>query len=207
MIQRSKLGLKLFSPAFSTPCLSSGPVNRSDAWHITVALPAQKGCAQTISANVLKRPNMTTNTTWQAHARYVEKWNNKIRYQSISSGSNFHRKKITPKLTFRELAPLLLALTRANPRKVSFEALLNILDTKLQSARNVYTENFNTMPISLRDQIKNKSISLHETDCTPHFVSLDDFERWTFRKKKRKKETGNGVRASARIRVRYIMPA
>ena len=53
MIQRSKLGLKFFSPAFSTPCLSSGPVNRSDAWHITVALPAQKGCAQTISANVL----------------------------------------------------------------------------------------------------------------------------------------------------------
>ena len=54
MIQRSKLGLKFFSPAFSMPCLSSGPVNRSDAWHITVALPAQKGCAQTISANVLK---------------------------------------------------------------------------------------------------------------------------------------------------------
>ena len=54
MIQRSKLGLKFFSPAFSTPCLSSGPVNRSDAWHITVTLPAQKGCAQTISANVLK---------------------------------------------------------------------------------------------------------------------------------------------------------
>ena len=54
MIQRSKLGLKFFSPAFPTPCLSSGPVNRSDAWHITVALPAQKGCAQTISANVLK---------------------------------------------------------------------------------------------------------------------------------------------------------
>ena len=43
MIQKSKLGLKFFSPAFSTPCLSSGPVNRSDAWHITVALPAQKG--------------------------------------------------------------------------------------------------------------------------------------------------------------------
>ena len=55
MIQRSKLGLKFFSPAFSTPCLSSGPVNRSDAWHNTVALPAQKGCAQTISANVLKK--------------------------------------------------------------------------------------------------------------------------------------------------------
>ena len=53
MIQRSKLGLKFFSPVFSTPCLSSGPVNRSDAWHIAVALPAQKGCAQTISANVL----------------------------------------------------------------------------------------------------------------------------------------------------------
>ena len=30
MIQRSKLGLKFFFPAFSTPCLSSGPVNRSD---------------------------------------------------------------------------------------------------------------------------------------------------------------------------------
>ena len=30
MIQRSKLGLKFFSPAFSTPCLSSGPVNRSE---------------------------------------------------------------------------------------------------------------------------------------------------------------------------------
>ena len=58
MIQRSKLGLKIFSPAFSTPCLSSGPVNRSDAWHITVALPAQKGCAQTISANVLKSTYM-----------------------------------------------------------------------------------------------------------------------------------------------------
>ena len=55
MIQKSKLGLNFFSPAFSTPCLSSGPVNRSDAWHITVALPAQKGCAQTISANVLKK--------------------------------------------------------------------------------------------------------------------------------------------------------
>ena len=55
MIQRNKLGLNFFSPAFSTPCLSSGPANRSDAWHITVALPAQKGCAQTISANVLKR--------------------------------------------------------------------------------------------------------------------------------------------------------
>ena len=54
MIQRSQRGLKFVSPAFSTPCLSSGPVNRSDAWHITVALPAQKGCAQTISANVLK---------------------------------------------------------------------------------------------------------------------------------------------------------
>ena len=54
MIQRSKHGLKFFSSAFSTPCLSSGPVNRSDAWHITIALPAQKGCAQTISANVLK---------------------------------------------------------------------------------------------------------------------------------------------------------
>ena len=56
MTQRSKLGLNFFSPAFSTPCLSSGPVNRSDAWHITVALPAQRGCAQTISANVLKQP-------------------------------------------------------------------------------------------------------------------------------------------------------
>ena len=55
MIQRSKLGLNFFSLAFSTPCLSLGPVNRSDAWHITVALPAQKGCAQTISANVLKK--------------------------------------------------------------------------------------------------------------------------------------------------------
>ena len=54
MIQRSKLDLNFFSPAFSTPCLSSGPVNRSDAWHIEVALPAQKGCAQTISVNVLK---------------------------------------------------------------------------------------------------------------------------------------------------------
>ena len=54
MIQRSKSGLKFFSPAFSSPCLSSGPVNRSDMWHITVALPAQKDCAQTISANVLK---------------------------------------------------------------------------------------------------------------------------------------------------------
>ena len=54
MIQRIKISLKFFSPAFSTPCLSSGPVNRSDAWHITVALPAQQRCAQTISANVLK---------------------------------------------------------------------------------------------------------------------------------------------------------
>lgn len=132
---------------------------------------------------------MTTNTTWQAHARYVEKWNNKIRYQSISSGSNFHRKTITPKLMFPELAPLLLALTTANARKVSFEALLNILDTKLQSVRNVYTEKFNTMPISLRDQIKNRSMSLHETNCAQHFVSLDDFERSTFRKKRKKTNT------------------
>ena len=54
MIQRSFAGLKFFSPVFSTPCLSSGLVNRSDAWHITVALPAQQRCAQTISANVLK---------------------------------------------------------------------------------------------------------------------------------------------------------
>ena len=54
MIQRSFAGLKFFSPVFSTPCLSSGPVNRSDAGHITVALPAQQRCAQTISANVLK---------------------------------------------------------------------------------------------------------------------------------------------------------
>ena len=54
MIQRSKLGQKFFSPAFSTPCLSSGPVNRSDA------LPAQKGCAQTISANVLNAPEFNT---------------------------------------------------------------------------------------------------------------------------------------------------
>ena len=54
MIQRSFAGLKFVSPAFSTPCLSSGAVNRSDAWHITVALPAQQRCAQTISANVLK---------------------------------------------------------------------------------------------------------------------------------------------------------
>ena len=58
MIQRSKLGLKFISPVFSTPCLSSGPVNRSDACHIAVALPAQKGCAQTISANVLKQPSL-----------------------------------------------------------------------------------------------------------------------------------------------------
>mgnify|MGYP000099680177 FL=1 len=42
-------------------------------------------------------------------------------------------------------------------------------------------------------------MSLHETNCAQHFVSLDDFERSTFRKKKRKKETGNGVRAGARI--------
>ena len=53
MIQRSKIGLKFFPPAFSTPCLCSGSANRSDAWHITVALPAQKDCAQTVSANVL----------------------------------------------------------------------------------------------------------------------------------------------------------
>ena len=53
MIQRSFAGLKFVSPAFSTPSLSSGPVNRSDAWHIAVALPAQQRCAQTISANVL----------------------------------------------------------------------------------------------------------------------------------------------------------
>ena len=62
MIQRSFAGLKFVSPAFSTPCLSSGPVNRSDAWHITVALPAQQRCAQTISANVLKFPNVTLPT-------------------------------------------------------------------------------------------------------------------------------------------------
>ena len=49
MIQRSKLGLKFFSQAFSTPCLSSGPVNRSDACRVTCA----EGL-RTISANVLK---------------------------------------------------------------------------------------------------------------------------------------------------------
>ena len=47
-----------FSPAFWTPFLSSGPVNRtntwSDAWHITLTLPVQQRCTQTISANVLK---------------------------------------------------------------------------------------------------------------------------------------------------------
>ena len=64
MIQRGKLSLKFFCPAFSTPCLSSGPVNCSDAWHITVALPAQKGCAQTISANVLNR-DLTQKDGWK----------------------------------------------------------------------------------------------------------------------------------------------
>ena len=60
MIQRSFTGLKFFSPAFSTPCLSSGPLNRNDAWLITVALPAQQRCAQKISANVLKKPQSLT---------------------------------------------------------------------------------------------------------------------------------------------------
>ena len=38
MIQRSKIGLKIFSPAFSTPCLSSGPVNRNQTvkWCVTL---------------------------------------------------------------------------------------------------------------------------------------------------------------------------
>ena len=63
MIQRSKIGLKFFSPTFSTPCLSSWPVNRSDAWHITVALPAQQRCAQTSSANVLK-PQKAISFCW-----------------------------------------------------------------------------------------------------------------------------------------------
>ena len=59
MIQRSKID------PFSAPCLSSGPIvtnTWSDAWHITVALPAQQRCAQTISANVLKFPNVTLPT-------------------------------------------------------------------------------------------------------------------------------------------------
>ena len=60
MIQRSFTGVKFFPPALSTSCLSSGPLNRSDAWLITVALPAQQRCAQKISANVLKKPQSLT---------------------------------------------------------------------------------------------------------------------------------------------------
>ena len=67
MIQRSKLGLNFFSPAFSTPCLSSGPVNRSDAWHITVALPAQKGCAQTISTTAGATTAAVTEKVWKEY--------------------------------------------------------------------------------------------------------------------------------------------
>ena len=122
---------------------------------------------------------MTTKTTWQAHARLVEKWNNKIRYQTSSSGSNFHRKTITPKLTFPELGPLLLALTTANARKVSFVALLNFLGNKLESARNVY----NLIPCQPVCDTKSR---IDPCPFTGKQMVLDAFERSTFRKKKKK---------------------
>ena len=60
MIQRSKIGLKFFSPAFFDAMFifgtSQSKLIREVMRDITVALPAQQRCAQTISANVLKLP-------------------------------------------------------------------------------------------------------------------------------------------------------
>jgi len=56
MIQKSKIDVTFFPDVFDAMFIfGTSPTNMwSDAWHITVAFPAQNCCAQTISANVLK---------------------------------------------------------------------------------------------------------------------------------------------------------